>query len=83
MPTYEFFCEGCGHAFERDLRIAEREQPLEEACSSCGEKKLNRAVGGMIVSGVNLAAKVPSGFKEVIRNIKKRNRNSRIDGELC
>ena len=33
MPTYDYKCEKCGHAFEEDLKIADRNIPTETPCS--------------------------------------------------
>lgn len=35
-----------------------------------------------ISSGINMASKVPQGFKEVLRQIKKNNPGHKIDGAL-
>ena len=32
MPTYDYKCEKCGHTFEEDLKIADRNIPTESPC---------------------------------------------------
>ena len=56
MPTYEYECDACGHAFEEFQYMSDA--PLKK-CPSCGKKKLNRLIGagaGIIFKG--------SGFYE-------------------
>ena len=42
MPTYEYECEGCGHAFEAFQSMTE--DPIRK-CPSCGKKKVRRLIG--------------------------------------
>ncbi|MBF0485552.1 MAG: zinc ribbon domain-containing protein [Candidatus Omnitrophica bacterium] len=56
MPTYEYECNACGHAFEALQSMAE---PKLTDCPQCGKKKLSRLIGsgsGVIFKG--------SGFYE-------------------
>lgn len=43
MPTYEYSCDSCGHAFEREQRITEN--PIKK-CPECGKLKARRMIGG-------------------------------------
>lgn len=43
MPTYDYRCDGCGHAFEVSQRITE--EPLKN-CPSCSRDELRRLIGG-------------------------------------
>lgn len=43
MPTYEYTCDSCGHAFEREQRITE--DPIKK-CPECGKLKARRMIGG-------------------------------------
>ena len=43
MPTYEYACDHCGHAFERVQRITE--DPIKK-CPECGKLKARRMIGG-------------------------------------
>ncbi len=56
MPTYDYLCEACEHAFEEYQSIKARQL---RKCPSCGERKLVRLIGtggGVIFKG--------SGFYE-------------------
>lgn len=51
MPTYEYACEACEHAFEEFQPITAA--PLKK-CPSCGKSKLKRLIGtggGVIFKG--------------------------------
>ncbi|MDA1194257.1 MAG: zinc ribbon domain-containing protein [Planctomycetota bacterium] len=56
MPTYDYVCEACNHAFEHFQSMTSRRL---RTCPQCGERKLARLVGrgaGVIFKG--------SGFYE-------------------
>ena len=83
MPTYDYRCTSCNYQFEEFCKVDSRDEPTERDCSECGKKSITRDVNGtMVVSGVNLAAKVPSGFKDVLSKIKKAHPHHKIGGEL-
>lgn len=42
MPTYEYKCKACGHAFDEFQSIT---APLLKKCPSCGKNKLERLFG--------------------------------------
>lgn len=48
MPTYDYECDACGHAFELFQSIND---PVKKKCPSCGKQKLRRlfGTGGAIV----------------------------------
>ena len=51
MPTYEYKCDACGHAFERFHSITAA--PIKR-CPKCGKAKVRRLIGagaGMIFKG--------------------------------
>ena len=51
MPTYEYECEACGHAFEKFQPITSR--PIRK-CPACGKLKVRRLIGpgaGVIFKG--------------------------------
>ena len=56
MPTYEYECDGCGHAFEEFQYFSE--EPLTK-CPECKKKKLRRLFG----TGASVIFK-GSGFYE-------------------
>ncbi|MEZ4326938.1 MAG: zinc ribbon domain-containing protein [Polyangiales bacterium] len=43
MPTYDYACDACGHAFEREQRITE--DPIKK-CPKCGKQKARRMISG-------------------------------------
>jgi len=56
MPTYEYECSACGHAFEELQAMTDKKL---NKCPKCGKNKLDRLIGGgsgMIFKG--------SGFYE-------------------
>ena len=56
MPTYDYECNACGHAFERFQEISARKL---RTCPECGKRALQRLIGrgmGVIFKG--------SGFYE-------------------
>lgn len=51
MPTYEYKCDGCGHAFERFHSMSAA--PIKR-CPECGKAKVKRLIGtgaGLIFKG--------------------------------
>jgi len=42
MPTYDYVCDGCGHAFELFQSMTD---PVKRTCPECGKKKLRRLIG--------------------------------------
>ncbi len=51
MPTYDYECQACGHAFELFQSMT---APVKRTCPSCGKPKLKRLIGtgaGVIFKG--------------------------------
>ena len=74
MPFYEYGCNECSHQFEEFKVIAEYDVPLSEPCPSCYKVGyIDRLISGAeICDPVSLGVrKVPKGYNEVIKNIKK------------
>jgi putative FmdB family regulatory protein len=42
MPTYDYVCDGCGHAFELFQSMTD---PVKKTCPKCSKKKLRRLIG--------------------------------------
>ena len=56
MPTYNYECAACGHAFELFQSMTDK---VKRKCPACGQRKLERLIGtgaGLIFKG--------SGFYE-------------------
>ena len=82
MPYYEFKCEKCSYEFEEFQTIANIDVPLKAGCPSC------ETIGDIqrLISGADIcepqrvgARKVPSGYKEVIRNMKEKFPGNTLD----
>ena len=74
MPFYEYGCSECSHEFEEFKTIAKYDEPLSEPCPSCYKiGYISRLISGAeICDPVSLGVrKVPKGYNEVIKNIKK------------
>ena len=74
MPFYEYGCNECSHQFEEFKVIAEYDVPLSEPCPSCYKVGyIDRLISGAeICDPVSLGVrKVPAGYNEVVKNIKK------------
>lgn len=42
MPTYDYVCDGCGHAYELFQSMTDS---VKKTCPKCGKKKLRRLIG--------------------------------------
>ncbi len=42
MPTYDYVCDGCGHAYELFQSMTDA---VKKTCPKCGKKKLRRLIG--------------------------------------
>ncbi|MEZ4288231.1 MAG: zinc ribbon domain-containing protein [Polyangiales bacterium] len=60
MPTYEYACDACGLAFEKEQRITEA--PIRK-CPKCGKQKARRMIngGGFILKGGGWESDLYSG----------------------
>ena len=66
MPTYEFLDTNTQEQFEVIMRISEREKYLAE------NPHIQPIISApMIVSGVSIRDKVPTGFKEVLSKVSE------------
>ena len=74
MPFYEYECSECSHEFEEFKTMAEYDVPLSEPCPSCYKVGyISRLISGAeICDPVSVGVrKVPKGYNEVVKNIKK------------
>ena len=71
MPTYDYQCEACDHAFEEYQSIKAKQL---RKCPSCGQRKLVRLIGtggGMIFKG--------SGFYQTDYRSAEYNKSAEAD----
>ena len=82
MPFYLYECSECSHQFEEFKIIAEYDAPLSEPCPSCYKigymERLIYAADICEPQRVG-AKKVPSGYKEIIKNMKKKYPGNTLD----
>ncbi len=74
MPTYDYVCDACGHAFEQFQAMSEKRLTT---CPKCKKKKLVRQIGsggGIIFKG--------SGFYETDFKEKKGGAPKKEGGEF-
>src|ERR1700716_4358052 len=69
MPTYEYKCDACGHAFEKFQSITS--SPIKK-CPKCGKSKVRRLIGtgsGMIFtsSGVYIIHYLSEQYQEAAK----------------
>lgn len=79
MPNYDYRC-ACGHTWEQQLLIADRDKPLAEPCPKCGQTGVERylpSTQGLNYS-LNDRKKVPNSFNDVLKKIKAAHRGSTI-----
>ena len=82
MPFYEYGCSECSHEFEEFKTIAKYDEPLSEPCPSCYKVGyISRLISGAeICDPVSLGVKkVPKGYNEIIKNIKKNHPGNTIE----
>ena len=72
MPTYDYQCDACGHAFEKFQSMTARP---DKTCPACGARKLRRLIGtgaGIIFKGSGFHATDyrSKDYKEAVRKEK-------------
>lgn len=81
MATFDYFCRDCEHEWDERRPIDYRDAPA--VCPNCHSEDTTRVMTSpRIVSGVNAASKVPHGFRDVLKKIKKAHPHNKIDGEM-
>lgn len=70
---YEYQCTNCGKEWEENRKMDDRKIPTEGPCPQCGVVAVRQKIsGGGIADPIRLGKiKPPSGFNEVLKNIKK------------
>lgn len=74
MPIYEYACPDCGHVVDRFFSMASKPQSLAEECPSCASNKGMTSIisaPAISYSGTGQGNKIPSIFKDRLRQIKK------------
>ena len=82
MPFYLYECSECSHQFEAFKTIAKYNEPLKKPCPSCFQiGYISRLISGAeICDPVSLGVqKVPKGYNEIIKNIKKNHPGNTIE----
>ena len=82
MPYYNYECGECSHGYEIFKTIAEYDVPLSERCPSCYMVGyIDRLIYAADICEPQRvgARKVPSGYKEVIKNMKKNYPGNTLD----
>lgn len=72
MPNYDYGCRGCDAEFTKFARVANRDKPCKTPCEDCGGEIYQKIGAPPPVTGVNHQAKIPDGFKDVLKNIKNK-----------
>lgn len=67
MPTYTFIDTNTGEQFDKFLKIAEREQYLQD------NPNIQSVITAPAIAGDHITIKKDSGFKEVLQKINERN----------
>lgn len=68
MPTYEYSCAKCHHAWETIHKIADRDTPCGEPCPACKKKSVTRGVS-LPVTGADATVGPGADFKELTRKM--------------
>jgi len=82
MPLYDYKCSQCEHTFTKSSSIADRKIPVESPCPECGQEgTISQLIGAPGIGDPHRMGRIkpPSGFNEVLRNIKKGNPGSTIN----
>lgn len=68
MPTYEYQCKKCAHAFEDIQKIADRDTPCGKPCPACKKKGVERGIS-VPVMGADATVGPGADFKELARKM--------------
>jgi putative FmdB family regulatory protein len=68
MPTYEYSCAKCAHAFETIHKIDDRDLPCKQPCPACKKRGVKRGIS-VPVMGADATAGPGSQFKELTRKM--------------
>lgn len=82
MPAYDYKCKECGHCFEENHLIKDRDKPTKKPCPECGKENcVSQTFGAAaIVDPVSIGRRKPdSGFREVLHKIHEGMPKSNLD----
>lgn len=84
MPMYDFACKKCGHTFETNRKISERDTTSDMNCGECGTTgEIERLVSApMFAYGITTSGGYGAsigGFQEVLSKIHRRAPGSQLD----
>jgi putative FmdB family regulatory protein len=68
MPTYEYQCRACHHAFTDIKKIADRDLPCGEPCPQCRKRKVERGISAPVM-GADATVGPGADFKELTRKM--------------
>jgi len=68
MPTYEYQCRACKHAFEDIKKIDDRDLPCSAPCPQCGKRGVERGIS-VPVTGADATVGPGADFKELTRKM--------------
>lgn len=74
MPIYEYACPDCGHVVDRFYPMESKPQTILGECPSClSGKGMTSIISAPAISysGTGSSSKIPSIFKDRLRQIKK------------
>ena len=81
MPIYGYHCDKCNYEFDALHKVDDRNKPEQSPCPNCSETECVHITIGTthVLAGVGTNLKPPDGFKDVLREIKKKNPHNRMD----
>jgi putative FmdB family regulatory protein len=78
MPIYDYKCKSCDHEFEKNVKMAQYQDPQEcPKCNTLADRFVNGAPS--LGDPIRLGLQKPSeGFRDVLRSIHERTPGSQL-----